>query len=307
MSSAAQMRPRRSSAAATAAAIQRSVQEEAKAGKKRTKEDEQEVDIVATKRHKPDDAVLKLGKTATKAKGASKEPSAPMGASKKLGASKGASKAKSAATSEIASDEVLLGHVISRCVGIQHYYGNGARYNKEPLQLKRQPNNRYDPNAIGVYTIGGKQVGHVEAKTGDVAAITRVADLLRLKMLGQVESGAGQVYKFPLRVSFFGKSTDRSKVVAALGRQLTLVQPKRATTGQSAATAAAKATAKAAKAAARAVATEKAAIAASFREPAAPNGDDSEDEDDGGEIEFAGERTWEDRNRELLKHAIVLE
>lgn len=29
-------------------------------------------------------------------------------------------------------------------------------------------------------------MGHVEAKTGDVAAITRVADQLRLKMLGQV-------------------------------------------------------------------------------------------------------------------------
>ena len=47
----------------------------------------------------------------------------------------------------------------ARCVGIQHYSGNGARYSKEPLHLTRDPKNRYDCNAIAVRTVGGKQVG----------------------------------------------------------------------------------------------------------------------------------------------------
>ena len=33
-----------------------------------------------------------------------------------------------------AEGDVLLGHFVSRCVGIQHYRNNGVRYNKEPLQ-----------------------------------------------------------------------------------------------------------------------------------------------------------------------------
>ena len=145
-------RPRRSSAAATAAKIDASLKEQAKAGKKRKEEFQEEA---ATK-----DPPRKKSKPAT---------SKPTAAAKKA-TSKPTAAAKKAAH---APEVVLLGHVISRCVGIQHYHGNGMRYNKEPLQLKRQPNNRYDPNAIGVYTVNGKQVGHVEAKTGDVAAITQ--------------------------------------------------------------------------------------------------------------------------------------
>jgi len=136
---------------------------------------------------------------------------------------KSKAKAKEAVVVDLLADdedeEVLLGHVISRCVGIQHYSNNGYRRNKEPLHLRREPTNRYDPNAIAVYTVpgglgGGQKVGHVEAKTGDVAALTRVADGLRhIKLVGQVESGAGQMYKFPMRVSFFGARADREYVL----------------------------------------------------------------------------------------------
>ena len=54
--------------------------------------------------------------------------------------------------------------------------GNGVRYNKEPLLLRRQPDNPYDRNAIGVFTTAWRQVGHVVARTGDVAVLARVAD-----------------------------------------------------------------------------------------------------------------------------------
>ena len=54
-----------------------------------------------------------------------------------------------------AEGDVLLGHFVSRCVGIQHYRNNGVRYNKEPLHLRRDPNNPYDKNAISVRTLAG--------------------------------------------------------------------------------------------------------------------------------------------------------
>ena len=38
-----------------------------------------------------------------------------------------------------AEGDVLLGHFVSRCVGIQHYRNNGVRYNKDPLQPQPYP------------------------------------------------------------------------------------------------------------------------------------------------------------------------
>ena len=48
---------------------------------------------------------------------------------------------------------------------MQYHRGNGQRYNKEPLHLRREPNNAYDRNAIAVHTVpggpyGGAKVGH---------------------------------------------------------------------------------------------------------------------------------------------------
>ena len=110
-------------------------------------------------------------------------------------------------------DEVmLLGHIISKCVGIQHYRGNGMRYAKEALRLKREPNNPYDSNAVAVHVISkgsklGAKVGHVQR--GDAIAIAKVADdpAMTILMVGQVERGADNVYGFPLRISFFGRTT----------------------------------------------------------------------------------------------------
>jgi len=116
-----------------------------------------------------------------------------------------------------AEEDVLLGHVISRCVGIQHYHNNGQRYSKEPLRLRREPNNRYDRNAVGTYTIpGGAQVGHVQRI--DALSVAIVADSLPIKMVGTIESGATQVYKFPLRISFFGPARLQPQVAALLYR-----------------------------------------------------------------------------------------
>ena len=62
----------------------------------------------------------------------------------------------------------------------------------------------------------------------DALAVARVADdkSMRIKLVAQVESGAGQTYKFPLRVSFFGPAGARAAVAAHLAhtvlRALTL-------------------------------------------------------------------------------------
>lgn len=169
-----------------------------------------------------------------------------------------------------AAEDVLLGHVISRCVGIQHYRNNGQRFNKEALRLLRDPHNPYDRNAIAVHTLTGgsmRQVGHVQAI--DARSLAIVADKLPIKMVGQVESGADQVrrasgsggsgqcvraagwrmyrsarfsrllrtrtphtrsmppsgtspspstqmYKFPLRISFYGPAAQQGAVAALL-------------------------------------------------------------------------------------------
>ena len=204
--------------------------------------------------------------------------------------------------------DVLLGHVISRCVGIQHYYGNGDRYNKEPLHLRRQPNNRYDPNAIAVYTVqGARQVGHVEAKTGDVAAITRVADgLVGIKLIGQVESGAGQIYKFPLRVSFFGRPSQREAVRRLLGYQLHLHEPPKP---RASGKARKKSSSAAAKRGSGAVTARSggSGAASSTGIGAASNRGTQDDGDDDDDVEMVGERSWAERDAELRKHAIVLD
>ena len=193
------------------------------------------------------------------------------------------------------NDEVLLGHVISRCVGIQHYVGNGARYNKEPLHLRREPNNPYDRNAIAVYTIpggrnpGGRKVGHVEAKTGDVAVIRKIVDNFRVTLVGQVETGAHQVYKFPLRVSFFGLASDREKIRTQLGHQFVLHVPKSK------------------KARSSRPVHKVSGAGPSDAAVAEPEVEADAMSDTEGDVEVTGETSWAERDTELRKHAIELE
>ena len=107
--------------------------------------------------------------------------------------------------------------------------------------------------------------------------------------VGQVEKGASQVYKFPLRVSFFGAPSDRERIRQLLGYQLQLVEPKRARGKQSAG--AKKSTGSAAGSSAGGV------------EGAAGRADEAGEDD----VEVTGETSWEERDTELRKHAIELE
>ena len=100
------------------------------------------------------------------------------------------SKAVAAAAAGAGAEDVLLGHFVSKCVGIQHYRQNGERYTKEPLHLRRDPTNVYDRNAIAVRTLTGRSVGQVQRV--DALAVARVADdkALRIKLVAQVDPPA---------------------------------------------------------------------------------------------------------------------
>ena len=160
-------RPRRASAQRTAEKISSSLKAESGAIPEREPKPERKTKrplasgdagpVPKVKREKPSSAPKS---SAPKVK-QEKPSSAPKSSAPKVKQAKpGKAKASAApAGGGGGGGDVLLGHFISKCVGIQHYRGNGVRYNKEPLQLRRDPNNPYDCNAVAVHTVAGKMVG----------------------------------------------------------------------------------------------------------------------------------------------------
>ena len=240
----------------------------------------------------------------------------------KAPASKSAGKAPAAAAAPApsADEDVLLGHFVSRMVGMQYHGGNGVRYNKELLHLRRDPHNRFDPNAIALRTIpGGAMVGHMQRL--DALAVARVADdaSMKVTLIAQIESNPHAAYKIPLRVSFFGRAADASRVAAHLaycemsrningraqmGGGITLIEPKRRGPGSRGGRGGGRGRgrgrgggASSSSSAAPPLEHEVAAAAA-----AAAAADDDDDE-----VEFSHERTWEEKDAELREHAIVLD
>lgn len=188
-----------------------------------------------------------------------------------------------------------------------------------------------DRNAIAAHTVrGGNKVGHVQRT--DALAIARVADdrSMRIRMVGQVESGAGQVYKFPLRISFFGPADARARwlphcesnpAVGAVERispssTLSLLTLPRSITGSVAQALlqlgvfleAPKQPRRSKKAAATSAgrsagsAGSSSGVAKSSAPAAAAEADESD-----GEVECVGEKSWAERDAELRAQAIVLE
>lgn len=203
------------------------------------------------------------------------------------------------APSSVLPDGVLLGYVISSCVGIQHYRNNGRRSQHEMLHLRREPHNPYDRNAVGVYTIGAPsaQVGHIPAVHAKLVA--PACDQLRLKLVGQVNSRGDETYTFPLRVSFFGQEGQQAKLAAFLrGAGLYLVQP--------APPRMSKKQRKAERARQRLPAAQPpaAAGAAAGSSGAAASGHAAESDD---EVVYTQTVTWAERDAALRAQAIVLE
>ena len=243
----------------------------------------------------------KMGKAPAPSKSAGKAPAAA---------------AAAAPAAPSADDDVLLGHFVSRMVGMQYHGGNGVRYNKELLHLRRDPHNRFDPNAIALRTIpGGAMVGHMQRL--DALAVARVADdaSMKVTLIAQIESNPHAAYKIPLRVSFFGKAADASRVAAHLaycemsrningraqmGGGITLIEPKRRGPGSRGGRGGGRGRGRG-----RGSGAASSSSAAPPLEHEAAAAAAAADDDD--EVEFSHERTWEEKDAELRKHAIVLD
>lgn len=224
-------------------------------------------------------------------------------------------------------DEVmLLGHIISKCVGIQHYRGNGMRYAKEALRLKREPNNPYDSNAVAVHVISkgsklGAKVGHVQR--GDAIAIAKVADdpAMTILMVGQVERGADNVYGFPLRISFFGRTTVPSSGGLPTSTRLNsllyptshLIEPKRrggkkandlqgkAASAHGGSSNQQRGASSASSSGSKSSKSSKSSHSAAATVPTVHESDDDDD------VEVTGEKTWAERDKELRAQAVELD
>ncbi|KAL1499386.1 hypothetical protein AB1Y20_023089 [Prymnesium parvum] len=168
--------------------------------------------------------------------------------------------------------EACLCHVSSSCVGTRFYAAGGPRYVGEPLQLRLQPHQPHEGEAVAVYA-ASRLVGHVE-RHGDARAISRVAERVGgVRLVGEVGGAAG-AYSFPLRVSFFGPPASQAQVLQLLRAQFGVRLVQEGWFGREGSAG------RAARAAGRV-------------------------EDDC--VTVVGQRTWEERDAELRRRAIVLE
>ena len=112
--------------------------------------------------------------------------------------------------------ELWFGSCRSKVVGIQHY--NGVVTNGENVLLVREPQNKYDTNAVQVLNMGRTQVGHINRQ--DATQLARLMDELKdlLRIEGTIPTGSGNTYKIPVDISFFGRPQDMQRVHATISK-----------------------------------------------------------------------------------------
>ncbi len=105
----------------------------------------------------------------------------------------------------------------TKCVGCRFY--DGIVHPGEFVQLKREPENQYDSNAIRVDSIDGMKVGHVAAKTGDASLLAPLMDSPTTKVvIDAVAPEEKGYYEMPLVLKIFALPEDEDKVLKILGR-----------------------------------------------------------------------------------------
>lgn len=82
-------------------------------------------------------------------------------------------------------NDTLIGCVRGEIVGLQYY--KGMVNNQEMVSLVRQPDNRYDPNAVRVDNVSGVQVGHIKRELARPLAGIMDRRLARVKVSCHVE------------------------------------------------------------------------------------------------------------------------
>ncbi|XP_045179859.2 helicase-like transcription factor isoform X2 [Mercenaria mercenaria] len=109
-------------------------------------------------------------------------------------------------------DEICFGSLRGNIVGLQYYSGTVNK--KEMVALEREPQNRYDINAIKVKNVGNVQVGHIKRELAKPLAFIMDRGLARLE--GVVPFGAQNMYSMPVEISLWGKPENQQASVDKL-------------------------------------------------------------------------------------------
>lgn len=110
--------------------------------------------------------------------------------------------------------EVLYGYADLMIVGCIYY--SGVAHRGEFVNLVREPNNRYDKNAIRVDNLTGTQVGHIKATQASCLArvLDRGSNAPRMEAV--VSSGGTRIRSLPVRVHVYGPPEKANATVPAL-------------------------------------------------------------------------------------------
>nr|XP_022335215.1 helicase-like transcription factor [Crassostrea virginica] len=111
-------------------------------------------------------------------------------------------------------DEVLFGSIRGNIVGIRYY--TGIVNNNEMVALEREPQNKYDRNAIKVVNVVRQQVGHIKREMA--AALAPVMDRGWARLEGVVPFGSQNQFSMPVDISLWGKPEHKHETVAQLER-----------------------------------------------------------------------------------------
>ncbi|KAL8187859.1 UNVERIFIED_CONTAM: hypothetical protein K2H54_057208, partial [Gekko kuhli] len=117
-----------------------------------------------------------------------------------------------AMTDEDIDSGVLFGTLRGTVVGLRYYAG--VVNNNEMVALQREPNNRYDMNAIKVNNVNGEQVGHIKKELA--ACLAYIMDSKLALIEGVVPFGANNAFTMPVQLSFWGKPENKDVVLKHL-------------------------------------------------------------------------------------------
>nr|XP_056706370.1 helicase-like transcription factor [Euleptes europaea] len=107
---------------------------------------------------------------------------------------------------------VLFGTLRGNVVGLRYY--TGVVNNNEMVELQREPNNRFDVNAIKVNNVNGEQVGHIKKELA--ACLAHIMDSKLALIEGVVPYGAKNAFTMPVQLSFWGKAENEEAVLRYL-------------------------------------------------------------------------------------------
>nr|XP_006824708.1 PREDICTED: helicase-like transcription factor-like [Saccoglossus kowalevskii] len=110
--------------------------------------------------------------------------------------------------------QILFGSVRGNVVGLQYYSGMVSGH--EMVSLVREPENRYDHNAIKVIDVMGHQVGHIKRELA--APLSNIVDGNIARIEGVVPYGQNNTYSMPIDISLWGRAEKREEASQKLRR-----------------------------------------------------------------------------------------